>query len=61
MYWSNTYVVLFFKILQKSQDNAKSAILDYRGPGGLFILAELLTDNLSRTRTILQGVVKKFK
>lgn len=45
---------------QKSQDNAKSAILEYRGPSGLFILAELLTDNLNRSRGTLQGVLKKF-
>lgn len=52
----------FFNLLfQKSQDDAKPAIMEYRGPGGVFILTELLTSNISRTRQMLQTVLKKHK
>lgn len=47
------------KASQKSQDDAKPAIMEYRGPGGVFILTELLTSNFSRTRQMLQTVLKK--
>nr|XP_027213180.1 uncharacterized protein LOC113806265 [Penaeus vannamei] len=47
------------KTSQKSQDDAKPAIMEYRGPGGVFILTELLTSNISRTRQMLQTVLKK--
>ncbi|XP_042238179.1 uncharacterized protein LOC121876815 [Homarus americanus] len=45
---------------QKSQDNAKAAIIEYRGPGSVFFLVELLTDNVNRTKIALQSVIKKF-
>ncbi|XP_042872160.1 probable transcriptional regulatory protein Kole_1935 isoform X2 [Penaeus japonicus] len=47
------------KASQKTQDDAKPAIMEYRGPGGVFILTELLTSNISRTRQMLQTVLKK--
>ncbi|KAK7077059.1 hypothetical protein SK128_005024 [Halocaridina rubra] len=48
------------KSSQKSQDNAKQYLLEYKGPGGVFILTELLTDNVSRSKQEVQGAIKKF-
>lgn len=45
---------------QKSQDNAKSAIIEYKGPGGVFLLTEVLTDNITRTKTTLHSAVRKL-
>ncbi|XP_063852849.1 probable transcriptional regulatory protein TTE1135 [Scylla paramamosain] len=47
------------KQTQKSQDNAKSMILEYKAPGGLLLLVEVMTDNLVRTRSSIQSVIKK--
>lgn len=45
---------------QKSQDNAKSAIVEYKGPGGVFLVVELLTDNVNRTKIAIQSSIKKL-
>lgn len=47
------------KQTQKSQDNAKSMMLEYRASGGLMLLVEVLTDNLVRTRSSIQTIIKK--
>nr|XP_045595623.1 probable transcriptional regulatory protein TDE_1487 isoform X2 [Procambarus clarkii] len=44
----------------KSQDNAKSAIVEYKGPGGVFLVVELLTDNVNRTKIAIQSSIKKL-
>lgn len=44
---------------QKSQDNAKSMMLYYRAPGGLLMLVEVFTDNLTQTRHNIQSIIKK--
>lgn len=48
------------KSSQKSQDNAKSYMLEYRGPGGVFLLAEVLTDNLTRSKQLILSATKKL-
>ncbi|XP_068208597.1 probable transcriptional regulatory protein Cthe_2075 isoform X2 [Palaemon carinicauda] len=48
------------KSAQKSQDNGKPYLLEYRGPGGAFLLAEVLTDNLSRSKQNIVIATKKL-
>ncbi|XP_064077809.1 probable transcriptional regulatory protein NAMH_0626 isoform X2 [Macrobrachium nipponense] len=48
------------KSSQKSQDNAKSYMLEYRGPGGVFLLAEIVSDNLSRSKQLITSATKKL-
>ncbi|XP_050694000.1 probable transcriptional regulatory protein DR_2548 [Eriocheir sinensis] len=47
------------KTAQKSQDNAKSMLVEYRAPGGVLMLVEVLTDNLIKTKSSLQSIIKK--
>lgn len=48
------------KSSQKSQDNAKPYMLEYRGPGGVFLLAEILTDSISRTKQSVVAATRKL-
>jgi len=43
----------------KIQENAKQFQLEYRGPGGTFLLVDLLTDNISRSKTFINTAIKK--
>merc|ERR1711970_693803 len=43
----------------KTQDNAKKIQLEFRGPSRTFLLVDLLTDNISRSKTFIYTAIKK--
>ncbi|CAL4067539.1 unnamed protein product, partial [Meganyctiphanes norvegica] len=43
----------------KTQDNARKIQLEYRGPSATFLLVDLLTDNIMRSKTLINTAIKK--
>ena len=48
-------------LVGSSKDDSKPGLLEIRGPGGCYMIVDILTNNISRTRYSVGMLLKKYQ